>query len=194
MSSQVGALEPMSSSIPFHSLSEIFGTGPEPPPPPPGIGPIEPPTPRPGRSSIRARARASPFASSLPTSLAPSPTSSSVVTAALTSTPWITTEDGISVAPFFLAYSAIRARTIAWLSRLMSVVPTVAHWVISWRLISFAPASAAASAAGLGVGAQDRGLADLEHEHADREHRQQHDQQARQDLSAFPSAHRGTES
>ena len=59
----------------------------------------------------------------------------------------MTTEDGISVAPFFLAYSAIRARTIAWSIRLMSVVPAVAHWVISWRLISFAPASAAASAA-----------------------------------------------
>ena len=98
-------------------------------------------------SSIRARARASPFASSLPRSLAPSPTLSSVVTAALTSTPWMTTEDGISVAPFFLAYSAIRARTSAWSIRLMSVVPAVAHWAISWRLISVAPASAAASAA-----------------------------------------------
>ena len=93
----------MSPLISFHSFSEIFGTGPEPPPPPPGTGPIEPPTPRPGISSIRARARASPLASSLPRSFAPSPTLSSVVTAALTSTPWMTTEDSISVASFFLA-------------------------------------------------------------------------------------------
>ena len=46
---------------------------------------------------------------------------------------------------------------------------------------------------GLRVRAQHRGLADLEHQDADREQGEHHDQQARQDLSAFPVAHRGTE-
>ena len=53
----------------------------------------------------------------------------------------------------------------------MSVVPEVAHWAISWRLISFAPAERGGVGGGLGVGAQHRGLADLEHQHADREQR-----------------------
>ena len=89
--------------ISFQSFSEIFGTGPLPEPPPPGSGPIEPPSPSEGISSIRARACAWPLASSSPSSFAPLPSSWSVVTVALTSTPLMSPGDSISVAPFFLA-------------------------------------------------------------------------------------------
>src|SRR5688500_1253748 len=56
-------------------------------------------------------------------------------------------DDGPRDATCYLDYWAIRAITSGRLISEMSVVPVVAHWAISCRLISSAPASAAASAA-----------------------------------------------
>ena len=72
-------------------------------------------------------------------------------------------------------------------------MPVVAHWAISWRLISLGARERRGVGGGLRVGAQDGGLAHLEHQDADREQGEHDDQQARQDLSAFPLAHRDTE-
>ena len=103
MSSQSGAPVPSFSSISFHSLSEIFGTARA-----AAAARQRPDAAADARARRRARSRAracaSPLASSWPiVASRPRRASSSVVTAALTSTPWMSTEDSISVAPLLLA-------------------------------------------------------------------------------------------
>ena len=91
-----------------------------------------------------------------------------MVTVALTSTPWMTTEDWISVASFFFAYSAIRARTSAWLiGRCRWCRGRPLRHQLPLDLLRAGERGGVGG--GLRVRAQHRGLADLEHQDADRE-------------------------
>ena len=140
-------------------------------------------------SSTRARAFASPSSFSLRARAPSLPRSSSVVTLAFTSTPWITTLLSTSVVSFFFAYSCIFAMTSGAVEE-VDVGRPVGRPLRDQLALDLRRAGERGRVGGrLGAGAQHRGPADLEHHHATASSARRTTSRPGEDLSVFAPKH-----